>query len=182
MDSNNVVPNTNSAAPTTPTTPTASMASADAAIPAMPEMPDIPTPVSPVYQPSGNPMVGATDPITMPNPPKEPDPIEEELKAPMKAAEPVPGSIGSAISMPTVQPSPLEQVGSEQLQPMGQVPNVAFNDPAAQQQAQSQTQQPVQPQAPVAKKKIDKKTLIMLCAIAGVVVIALAIVLVTQMM
>lgn len=138
--------------------------------PATPAMPEIPTPVSPVFQP-GNPMVGATDPITMPNPPKEPDPIEEELKAPMKAAGPVPGSIGSAISMPSEQaagqPAPAAQ--------MGPVPNVSFNDPAMQQQPMPQGA-PMKP----AKKKMDKKTLILLCALAGVVVVALAIVLVMQ--
>ncbi len=42
---------------------------------------------------------GATDPLTVPEGPKAPDPIEEELKMPLKAAEPVPGSIGSAVSM-----------------------------------------------------------------------------------
>ena len=137
---------------------------------ATPTIPEIPTPVSPVFQP-GNPMVGETDPITMPNPPKEPDPIEEELKAPMKAAGPVPGSIGSAISMLS------EQVPAGAASQMGPVPNVAFNDPATQQQPMPQGV-PMKP----AKKKMDKKTLIMLCALAGVVVVALAVVLVTQMM
>lgn len=137
---------------------------------ATPTIPEIPTPVSPVFQP-GNPMVGATDPITMPNPPKELDPIEEELKAPMKAAGPVPGSIGSAISMPS------EQVPAGAAPQMGPVPNVAFNDPATQQQLMPQGV----PMSP-AKKKMDKKTLIMLCALAGVVVVALAVVLVMQMM
>ena len=200
MDPNNVNPTTPTA-PAMPEAPAAPVAPAAPAIPTMPEMPapvnpvvnptgapaveptapttsepvatptisEIPTPVSPVFQP-GNPMVGATDPITMPNPPKEPDPIEEELKAPMKAAGPVPGSIGSAISMPS------EQVPAGAASQMGPVPNVAFNDPATQQA----TQQGV-PMAP-AKKKMDKKTLIMLCALAGVVVVALAVVLVMQMM
>lgn len=146
-------------------------------MPAMPAMPETPaTPVAPVFQPSGaNPMLGATDPITMPNPPKAPDPIEEELKAPMKAAGPVPGSIGSAISMPSEQPAAPEAVAQ-----MGQVPNVAFNDPAA---AQGQPAQAAPVKA--AKKnpfgKLDKKSLIMLCAIAGIVVIALVVVLISMM-
>ena len=138
--------------------------------PATPAMPEIPTPVTPVFQP-GNPMVGATDPITMPNPPKEPDPIEEELKAPMKAAGPVPGSIGSAISMPSEQAAGRSAPAAQ----MGPVPNVSFNDPAMQQQPMPQGA-PMKP----AKKKMDKKTLILLCALAGVVVVALAIVLVMQ--
>lgn len=204
MDPNNVNP-TIPTAPAMPEAPAAPVAPVAPAMPAMPEIPtpvspvvnptgapavepaapvapepaaaptipEIPTPVSPVFQPE-NPMVGATDPITMPNPPKEPDPIEEELKAPMKAAGPVPGSIGSAISMPS------EQVAAQPVQPaaqMGSVPNVAFNDPAMQQQPMPQGV-PMKP----AKKKMDKKTLIMLCALAGVVVVALAVVLVMQMM
>lgn len=105
-------------------------------------------------------MVGATDPITMPNLPKAPDPVEEELKAPMTAAAPVPGSIGSAISVPIDQP---------------QTPNVAFNDPAMQQN-QSMSQKSTMPST-----KKSKKTLILLCAIAGIAVVALAIVLIMTM-
>ena len=123
---------------------------------------DVPTPVAPVFQP-GDVMIGATDPITMPNPPKEVDPIEEELNAPMKAAGPVPGSIGSAISMTTDGTT------------TGQTPNVAFNDPAM---AQNNTAKP----KVALGKSLDKKTLIILCAIAGVVVLALAVVLIMQML
>ncbi len=146
------------------------------AAPTSPTMPEFPTPVSPVFQP-GNTMLGATDPITMPNPPKAPDPIEEELKAPMKAAGPVPGSIGSAISMPSEQPATPEMAAGQPQ--MGQVPNVAFNDPAA---AQGQPMQNMQAPANGGKKKIDKKTLIMLCALAGVVVLALVVVLISQVL
>lgn len=172
------------AAPATPAmpempTPVAPVVNPTGAAPAMPAMPETPAaPVAPVFQPGGaNPMLGATDPITMPNPPKAPDPIEEELKAPMKAAGPVPGSIGSAISMPSEQPA-----APEAAMQMGQVPNVAFNDPAA---AQGQPMQTTAPVAKVAKKnpfgKLDKKSLIMLCAIAGIVVIALVVVLISMM-
>lgn len=121
-------------------------------------------------------MVGATDPITMPNPPKAPDPVEEELKAPMTAAAPVPGSIGSAISMPA------EKTGDGDVPPVGldmnatpqQTPSVAFNDPAS---AGGKAANPAAPQ----KKKINKKTLIMLCGVAGIAVVALVIVLVMMM-
>ena len=95
----------------------------------------------------------------------------------MKAAGPVPGSIGSAISMPSDQSATPEMAAGQPQ--MGQVPSVAFNDPATQQG------QPVQNmQAPTSggKKKIDKKTLIMLCALAGVVVLALVIVLISQVL
>ena len=134
-------------------------------------MPDMPTPVAPVINPSDTVKVGATDPITMPNPPKPPDPIEEELKAPMQAAAPVPGSIGSAISMPANDGATV----SAAIKPMAQQQNVAFNDPAA-------AQNPAGGPAPVKmKKKLDKKSLIMLCAIAGIVVVALVVVLISQM-
>lgn len=133
-------------------------------------------------------MVGATDPITIPNPPKAPDPVEEELKAPMTAAAPVPGSIGSAISVPTSQPVgaasgatgvTMDSTSFANGANLGQMPNVAFNDPAVAQQGQSTSvaAQAIQP----AKKKMDKKTLIMLCAVAGIVVVALVIVLIMML-
>ncbi len=56
------------------------------------------TPETPSYQNGG--IIAATEPITEPDPIPEPDPIEEALKAPFKAADPVPGSIGSAVSVP----------------------------------------------------------------------------------
>lgn len=138
------------------------------------EQPIMSTPqlVAPVFQPTApvaSPfategiMVGATDPITMPNLPKAPDPVEEELKAPMTAAAPVPGSIGSAISMPAAEAAP-------------QTPNsVAFNDPATASVKNSM--------APMAadKKKKNQKTLIMLCIAAGIVVVMLVIVLIMIM-
>ena len=56
------------------------------------------TPETPSYSNGG--IIAATEPITEPDPIPEPDPIEEALKAPFKAADPVPGSIGSAVSVP----------------------------------------------------------------------------------
>ena len=90
-----------------------------------------------------------------PAPPKAPDPIEEELKAPFKAAGPVPGSIGSAVSMP----------GDPNQSPN----NVGFNDPAS-----------MAPNSAVAQKgnsflsklgiggdkKADKKSIILLAVVA----------------
>ena len=112
------------------------------------------------------PLVGATDPITMPAPPKAPDPVEEELKAPFKAAEPVPGSIGSAISVPE---------GAAPAADPGRTPSVAFNDPAA-------SDQPTNTSAPApAKKKTSKSTLIALVAVAGLIVVVLVVVLVMQL-
>ena len=169
MPTFSATPETPAAAPVAPAAPLTPEAVA------APVMPDIPEPVNPVYTPGDNVMVGETDPITVPNPPKAPDPIEEELKAPMQAAAPVPGSIGSAISMPAADgTSPV----SAAIKPMSeqQTPNVAFNDPAS---AQGQ---PAAPAAPAAeKKKLDKKSLIMLGAIGGIVVIALIVVLISQL-
>lgn len=113
-------------------------------------------------------MVGATDPITMPNPPKAPDPIEEELKAPMTAAAPVPGSIGSAISVPAEGAMPPATEAAPQTPN-----NVAFNDPAT----------VAAPTAPIESAKglsgkTNKKTLIALCVVAGVVVVILVILLI----
>ena len=107
------------------------------------------------YGSANSPLLGATDPITMPAPPKAPDPIEEELKAPFKAAGPVPGSIGSAVSMP----------GDPNQSPN----NVGFNDPAS-----------MAPNSAVAQKgnsflsklgiggdkKADKKSIILLAVVA----------------
>lgn len=45
-------------------------------------------------------IISATEPLTTPDPIPEPDPVEEALKAPIKPAAPVPGSIGSAVSVP----------------------------------------------------------------------------------
>lgn len=131
-----------------------------------------PAATSPFVQQNG---VAATDPIMMPEPAKAPDPIEEELKAPMKAAAPAPGSIGSAVS------GPADSTPADAAQPVdnpfakNNTPNVAFNDPAA---APDGT-----PAAPApAKKKTNKNTLIALIVVSVMIVIALAAVLIMQFM
>lgn len=116
-----------------------------------------PAPVNPVYQPTGG-GVSATEPIMMPEPAPAPDPIEEELKAPMRAADPVPGSIGSAVSG---------------------TPNVAFNDPAM--QANPMTTPMQQNTGTPAKKKTSRTTLIALIVVAAIVVVALVIILIMQL-
>lgn len=158
--------------------------------PVMPEMPAMPAnpvinpaagaapvvqPMNPVFTPTGGGLVGATDPITMPTPPKAPDPVEEELKAPFKAAGPVPGSIGSAISVPAEgNAAPAGEPMPMQNNAMGRTPSVSFNDPAMANANNNAA-------APVAKKKISKNTLILLSVVAGLIVVALAIVLVMQL-
>lgn len=134
---------------------------------------------APVGNPAGTQADGlaATDPIMMPEPAPAPDPVEEELKAPMKAAEPAPGSIGSAVS----GPMPVAGEGGEApaANPFAnndkQTPNVAFNDPATQPDAAAN------PMAP-AKKKTSKTTLIALIIVAVMIVIALGAVLILQLM
>ena len=113
------------------------------------------------FSSANSPLLGATDPITMPTPPKAPDPVEAELNAPFKAAAPVPGSIGSAISMPG-DPN--------------QVPNVAFNDPAM--MAPNSSAMPNKKTwssrlGMDGGKKMDKKTMIILGSIAAVIVVAI---------
>ncbi len=113
------------------------------------------------YSSANSPLLGATDPITMPAPPKAPDPVEEELKAPFRAAAPVPGSIGSAISMPG-DPN--------------QIPNVAFNDPAM--MAPNSSMMPKKRTwssrlGMDGDKKMDKKTMIILGSIVAVIVVAI---------
>jgi len=153
-------------------------------------------PTNPVVTPGANPAAGAaavggtmsmnqmfqnqpaagvfdeTTAISVPEGPKPPDPVEEELKAPMKAAQPVPGSIGSAVSMPAA--------GAGMAQPQ----NVAFNDPA------QGGVNPMTANAPTANKKpsfldkmatktkTNKKTLIALTVVVGLIVVLLIVVLI----
>ncbi len=130
-------------------------------------------PVNPVFQP-GNHGISATDPIMMPEPAKAVDPIEEELKAPMKAAAPAPGSIGSAVSGPkngstdTGAASDLFNTS-----PSDHTRNVSFNDPAT---------QPDNPQgSKTPKGKTNKTTLIALTVVFVIIAIVLVVVLLGQM-
>lgn len=135
-------------------------------------------PVNPVFQPGESNGLSATDPIMQPEAPKEPDPVEEELKAPMKAAGPVPGSIGSAVSGPQAEgepdPLPADNPFADSGAP-AKTPNVPFNDPAV--EAQGAAAAPVA----AAKPSKNKTALIILCVVAGLVVVALAIVLFLQL-
>ncbi|MBR2767134.1 hypothetical protein IKD67_03590 [Candidatus Saccharibacteria bacterium] len=132
-----------------------------------------PEPVNPVFQPGDQGGFAATDPIMQPEAPKAPDPVEEELKAPMEPAGPAPGSIGSAVSGPTDAPAetPAENPFAA---PKEQTPNVSFTDPA--------TQPENAPAMGVAKPKANKGTLIALIAVAAIVVVVLIVVLVMSLM
>lgn len=129
-------------------------------------------PVNPVFQPGGPDGLSATDPIMQPEAPKAPDPVEEELKAPMKAAGPVPGSIGSAVSGPQSEGEAVPPSDNPFASSSPKTPSVSFNDPAAEAQGG----------APTAKKPVNKTTLIALCVVAGMIVIALVAILVMQLM
>ena len=142
-----------------------------------------PTLVNPVFRPTGR--VAATDPIMEPEPAPAPDPIEEELKAPMRAVGPVPGSIGSAVSGPSNVADVQNDAPTEQSHnPFAQntnnrTPSVSFNDPAVQPEMPQASQSSVMNNS--AKKK-SKKTLIALIIVAGMVVVALVVILIMQLM
>ena len=161
-------------APTAPETPVAPMAPNPEPVNPVIQPSGNPAPVNPVIQPSAQGGLAATDPIMQPERPPEPDPVEEELKAPMQPAGPVPGSIGSAVSGPS------ESAASEPVAPVEnpfattqtQTPSVSFNDPATQPSS-----------APAAKPagKSNKTTLIVLIAVAAVIVVVLAIILIMSL-
>ena len=113
-----------------------------------------------------------TTAISVPEGPKPPDPVEEELKAPLKAAQPVPGSIGSAVSMPPADGSQPQTNGvNEQMMANGINPMAAnANTPAG--------KKPNFLDNLVAKTKMSKSTLILLSVVAGLVIIALIVILI----
>ena len=135
-----------------------------------------PSSVGHVFKPAGV-GVAATEPIMMPEQPKAPDPIEEELKAPMKAAAPAPGSIGSAVSGPSEssaaqvpEPNPaINPFQTPQAPAKTTTPSVSFTDPAMQPDVTNPQSSNVKP----AKKKTSKNTLIALIVVAVMVIIAL---------
>lgn len=128
-------------------------------------------PVNPVFQPSGR-GISATDPIMMPEPAKAPDPVEEELNAPMKAAAPVPGSIGSAVSGPEGKAAGTDAMDDIfNASPVEQPRNVSFNDPAT---------QPDAPKGMKTAKKTSKGTLIALIVVFVIIAGVLAVVLLGQ--
>ena len=124
-------------------------------VPVTPAEPPIPEPAeAPVYQPGQattampDPTISATDPITMPEPAPEPDPVEEALKQPIRPADPVPGSIGSAVSMPPMGTAPA-------------TPSVSFDNPAP----------AMEPMMTAAPAKKSNKTTIVLLAILGIIIV-----------
>ena len=149
-------------APTAPAAPVAPGAPAPAA-PATPTMS-----MNQMFQQQPANQTGVLDEttaISVPEGPKPVDPVEEELKAPLKAAEPVPGSIGSAVSVPSEN---------------GVAPNsVPFNDPAKMADnpmtanAAPQTKKNSFLDKLTVKTKMNKNTLILLAVVAAIVVVLL---------
>ena len=117
-------------------------------------------------------VIDETTAIAVPEGPKPPDPVEEELKAPLKAAEPVPGSIGSAVSVPPADGSQPQTNGvSEQMVANGINPMATdANSPAGKKQTFFDKL--------VTKTKMTKSTLILLSVIAGLIVLVLIVILV----
>ena len=119
--------------------------------------------------------IAVTDPIMTAEQPKVVDPIEEELKAPMRAAGPVPGSIGSAVSVPAddmAGSAPVSSAIYNGVSP-NKDQNVSFSDPATN---RAETTNGLAPE-----KKKSKKTLVALIIIALLAVAALVVVLVMQL-
>lgn len=160
--------------PTTPAAPTAPVTPA----PATPAAPALGAPaqmsMSQMFQPQPAANQGGvfdeTTAISVPEGPKPVDPVEEELKAPLKAAGPVPGSIGSAVSMPPQEGSTsnlaLENVATQG----GENPMTANAAPAVKKNSFLDKI--------MTKTKMSKTTLILLAAVCGVITILLIVVLV----
>lgn len=106
-----------------------------------------------------------TTAISVPEGPKPVDPVEEELKAPLKAAAPAPGSIGSAVSGPQDPNAPAPEIpaGAENPMTTNAAPEVKKNSLM---------------NKLMAKTKMSKSTLILLAAVCAVVVILLVVVLI----
>lgn len=107
-----------------------------------------------------------TTAISRPEGPKAPDPVEEELKAPLKAAGPVPGSIGSAVSVPAENGASVADVPTN---PDGTNPMTANAAPSTKSNSILDKL--------MVKTKMSKKTLIISCAVAGIILVLLIVIL-----
>ena len=141
-------------APANPVAPVNPVAPANPVMPAAPVNPIMPgqAPINTIFQPTNNNGMAPTAPLTQPEPAPAPDPIEEELKSPMKAAAPAPGSIGSAVSGPEVNDADAKDT-------------MGAND------AMKSMNKVVKP----AKQGVSKNTLILIAIVGGLVAIALVV-------
>lgn len=166
---------TETVAPATGPTAPATGPTAPAVEPVAPTAPIFAEPTtsaSPIFQPT-NEGIGATEPITRPDPVPVMSPEEKELAAPITAAGPVPGSIGSAVSVPS-------GAGPQ---------SVTFNDPVNEAATMQNTSMAATAMPTKAKsnkvmlfgKEVDKKTLIITGVLAGILIIALVAILIMQL-
>ena len=154
-------------APTAPAAPGATPAApaAPGAAPAPAPAPGAPAQMSMSQMFQSQPAVQGgvldeTTAISVPEGPKPVDPIEEELKAPLKAAAPAPGSIGSAVSGPADPNAPQDTAPFD--------PNNPMTANAAPQVKKDSFLNKM-----MAKTKMSKTTLILLAVVAGVIVLGL---------
>lgn len=160
--------------PVNPVVAPAASAAAPAAAPVAPATPTVPgapatMSMNQMFQSQPANAAGGvfdeTTAISVPEGPKPVDPVEEELKAPLKAAAPAPGSIGSAVSGPADTNAPQNNAPVDPNNPM--TANVA-----------PQVKKGSILNKLMAKTKMNKTTLILLAAVAGLIVVGLVIVLV----
>ena len=161
---NPVVAPTAPAAPEAPEAPAAPIAPTPAAAPApAPVAPGAPAQMSmnQMFQPQPGNQAGVLDEttaISVPEGPKPVDPVEEELKAPLKAAAPAPGSIGSAVSGPQDPNAPAPVAPADNTMTANAAPAVQKNSLM---------------NKLMAKTKMSKNTLILLASVAGLIVVLL---------
>lgn len=151
-------------------------------VPVMPGagVPGIQEPIAPVFEPVGENGFSATQPLTMPQGPATPDPLEEELKAPLRPAAPVPGSIGSAVSGPALDGMGGMNPEMNAFNNAPRTPSVAFNDPATEPDKNGKVKK--QPKTvTIGGKKVSQTTLILLGVVAVAVIVALVFVLVSML-
>lgn len=167
-------PNLAASTPTETVTPTTAPTApvVEPVAPTAPIFAEPTTSASPIFQPA-NEGISATEPITRPEPIPTMSPEEKELAAPITAAGPVPGSIGSAVSVPS-------NAGPQ---------SVTFNDPVNEAATMQNTSMAATAMPTKAKsnkvmlfgKEVDKKTLIITGVLAGILIIALVAILIMQL-
>lgn len=169
--------------------PTSNISTGTASVVGMPDTTGliIPTPTAPAVD--GLPM---TAPLMRPDLPPAPDPAKQELEAPMKPAEPVAGSIGSAMSVRDdgvavdASGQPIENASKFAPKAGGRVPNVAFNDPAAQpstedEKDQQKSGQKTKKAGKFSLKNMNRELLVILIVIASMIVIGLCVALIAML-
>ena len=166
--------------------------------PDIPSTSPVPTPAPepikamPTFANSTPPTIAATEPITEREPLPKPDPVAEALKAPIKPAAPVPGSIGSAVSVPAETPAPESKAPEVDVTSTDPVtvdtPNVSekteSSDSHGAQKPEAKSvsfDSPIEMNMTSPQKKSNKKTMIILVIIGAIVIVALVIILIIML-